>query len=280
MNQTIRNLLLLCPRGRGCAYDAFASSIVHAYEPARRVLTSYTGNLVRLRRASDNAESDFRYGANGNLNTAAIAAWAGGASYVVTVYDQAPAGDNVTQAVAANQPLYVASIRNGHAGMTFDGTNDCLRGAFTTGGALSQPFSLFAVARLDAAGVNDDEYRMLTDSDDIANRLIMGQYPTGAPDTWRIMGGATLVGSGSDALWNIWSALFNGASSQFWHNGVSEASGNAGAQNADGLTVGDSFNDLGRWWGDIVSVIICDPSLSDAQRVAMQVQMNSYWAVY
>jgi len=27
-------------------------------------------------------------------------------------------------------------------------------------------------------------------------------------------------------------------------------------------------------------VVICDPSLSDAQRVAMQGQMNSYWAVY
>ena len=75
------------PGGFAPAYDAFADSIVHAYEPARRVLTAYTGNLVRLRRASDNAEANFTYLPNGDLDVAAIAAWAGGASYVVTVYD-------------------------------------------------------------------------------------------------------------------------------------------------------------------------------------------------
>ena len=57
------------------AYDDIAN-IVHIYEPARRVLTAYTGNLVRLRRASDNAELNFGYIANGNLDVAAIAAFA------------------------------------------------------------------------------------------------------------------------------------------------------------------------------------------------------------
>ena len=103
------------------AYDAFAASLAHVYEPARRTLTSYVGNLCRLRRASDNAELDWGYLANGDLNVAGITAWAGGAAYVVSVYDQV-AGDTITQANPANQPLYVAAAKNGHAGMWFERT--------------------------------------------------------------------------------------------------------------------------------------------------------------
>jgi len=261
------------------AYDAFAASIVHAYEPARRVLTSYTSNLVRLRRASDNAEADFGYLANGDLDVAAIAAWAGGASYVVTVYDQAPAGDNVTMAVAANQPPYVANAQNGHAGMRFDGANHWLQGAFTIGGALSQPFNVFAEVSLDAVAVDDDLVHYITDGDDMAARLVSGQK-VAVPDTWHIYAAAPLVGNPSDANVNLWSSLYNGVSSQFWINGTSQASGNAGAHNADGLTIGARFDGTTPWDGDIMSVIIIDPSLSDAQRVAMQNAMNAYWGVF
>jgi len=263
------------------AYDPFAASIVHAYEPARRVLSSYTGPLRRLRRASDNAEAAFGYLANGDLDTAAIAAWAGGASYDVTVYDQ-KGGDNVTQATAAKQPLYVANARNGHAGMTFDGANDWLGGAYTTGGALSQPFNIFAVAQLDATAVDDGLQRQISDGDDVTNRAALYQSPAVGADNWAIYGGgAPLIFGTSDSIWSIWAVLFNGASSQVWRNGTSMASGNAGALNPDGLAIGAQYDGLATWWkGPIVSLIIVDPSLTDAERVTMQAAMNSYWGVF
>jgi len=264
------------PGGFAPAYDAFADSIVHVYEPARRVLSSYTGNLVRLRRASDNAETNFGYLGNGNLDTVAIAAWAGGASYVVTVYDQGPFGDNVTMAVAANQPLYVAAIRNGHAGMRFNGTSQYLQGAFTTGGALSQPINLFAVAALNDGGAN---YHIMIDGDDETNRMACYHFK-GPPTEWNIMAGTALPSIPSDANWNIWAVLYNGAVSQFWINGVSRAAGNAGAHNADGITIGARLNNQFWWKGDISSAVVVDPSLSDAGRSAMQVQMNNYWGVF
>jgi len=282
MNQTIRNLLLLYPHGgfRG-AYDPFAASIVHAYEPARRVLSSYAGPLVRLRRASDNAESGFGYIGNGNLDVAAIAAWAGGASNVVTVYDQAPAGDNVTQGVAANQPLYVASIQNGHAGMRLDGTNDYLQGAFTTGGVLSQPCSVFATAALDLVAVDDNVSRDIIDGDDAVGRMVLYKNRDTTPDTWALYSGlAPINGAAANSNWNVWAGLFNGAASQFWINGTSQAVGNPGAGNPDGLTIGANNTGASLWDGDIASVVICDPSLSDAQRVGMQGAMNAYWGVF
>jgi len=274
-------LTVLCPRGsfRG-AYDAFVASIVHAYEPARRVLTTYTGSLVRLRRSSDNAEADFGYLANGDLDVAAIAAWAGGASYVVTVYDQAAAGDDVTQAVVLDQPPYVAAAQNGHAGMRFDGTDDFLQGAFTTGGVLSQPYNIFAAGQLDATAVNDDANHLLTQGDDIAHRSWLGATKITDPDCWRIYAGQSLEGSATHPNWAIWASLFNGVSSQFWGNGTSQAAGDAGTENLDGLTMGAKWDGDDRWKGLIVSVVICDPSLSDAQRVAMENAMNAYWSCY
>ena len=262
------------------AYDAFSNSIVHVYEPARRVFTSYTGNLLRLRRASDNAESDFRYVANGDLNVVAIAAWAGGASYIVTIYDQTVNADPVTQAVAASQPLFVAAAQNGHAGGTFDGTNDYLQGAYTNGGALSQPFSLYVVAQLDATAI-DTGARPVTDGDDGVLRLMLRQAGAGGVDPWALYAGTALSSAtATDANWHLFSALFNGVASELWLDSGSIARGDAGPDNADGLTVGGRWDGGETWKGPIVSVIICDPAHSDAQRIAMQTAMNAYWAVY
>ena len=282
MKRYVRDLTLLRPWGGFTpAYDPFATSIVHAYEPARRVLSSYTGSLVRLRRASDNAEADFGYLGNGDLDVAAIAAWAGGASYVVTVYDQAPARDNVTQGVAANQPLYVASIQNGHAGMRLDGTNDYLQGTFTTGGALSQPISIYAAAQLDATVINDDSVTVIADGLNGAARNVLYKNGATAPDSWAIYAGVVqLQGGNADANWHVWSTLFNGAASQLWIDTVSQVVGNAGVWDIGGAIIGSRWDTTGPWKGDIVSVIITDPSLSDAQRVGMQGAMNAYWGVF
>jgi len=198
----------------------------------------------------------------------------------VTVYDQAPAGDDVTQATAANQPLYVASIQNGHAGMYLDGTNDYLQGAFTTGGALSQPFNVFAVAQLDASVVGNNTYRQLIEGADATHRLGFFQDSGPAPDAWTMQCGAILTGGATDANWRIWSLLANGASSEFWKNGVSEAAGNAGADNTTGIIVGAFYTVASFWKGNVVSIVIIDPSLSDAQRALMEAAMNAYWTVY
>ena len=71
---------------------------------------SWTGALVRVRRASDNSESDFYQGATaGTLNTTrggggtSLESWAGGNSYVKTYYDQSGNTNNATQTTAGRQ---------------------------------------------------------------------------------------------------------------------------------------------------------------------------------
>jgi len=85
-----------------------------------RLLTSYTGPLVRLRRASDNAEQDFSAASNGWVDPASVAAWAAGDAFVVTRYDQTGNSHHVTQTTVANQAKIAAHCRS----IVCDGVND------------------------------------------------------------------------------------------------------------------------------------------------------------
>ena len=284
-SQAWRRRMVSFGKGQGApfvgVYDAIPN-LVHIYEPARCTLSTYSGNpLVRLRRSSDDAESDFSHVSSSDpeLDVAAIAVWAGGApAYVVTIYDQVN-GDDITQATDTAQPLFVASIQNGHAGGRFDGSNHYLQGAYTTGGALSQPFSVYAVAKSDVA--NDNLSHYLTDGNNGTNRSILFQYHNVTPDGWAIYAGVRLDGGASDTNLHIWSALFNGANSQFWLDTVSNGGpANAGTQNPNGLTVGGDYSGIRNWDGDIMSIVVADPSHTSGQRAATEAAINTYWNVY
>ena len=47
-------------------------SAYYAWSVARRLNTSYTGALIRIRRSSDNAETDIGYNGSNELDTSAI----------------------------------------------------------------------------------------------------------------------------------------------------------------------------------------------------------------
>ena len=93
----------------------------------RRINTTYTGPLVRLRRLSDNVESDFGSGlAMGDfLDYTAIDAWAGGSSVAVaTWYDQSGSGRHMSQTIASRQPLLSSAATTGRA-IKFSGSGNC-----------------------------------------------------------------------------------------------------------------------------------------------------------
>ena len=76
----------------------------------RKLRNDYTGDAIRVRRSSDNTESDIGFDGNGDLNTAALLSFVGvGNGFVTTWYDQSGNGLNATQSTAANQPQIVSS---------------------------------------------------------------------------------------------------------------------------------------------------------------------------
>lgn len=93
----------LLPRRLGIL-DPFGN--VYGASCLKLVRLAFAGALARLRRVSDNVESDFSVGGDGWIDAAAITTWLGGSSArVVSMYDQSGNGRHWTQPTAGTQPF-------------------------------------------------------------------------------------------------------------------------------------------------------------------------------
>lgn len=86
------------------ALDSYTANL-WALRWTARLLTSYTGALIRVRRSSDSAEADIGYTSSGALDTSALLAHCGtDIGYVTKIYDQSGNSRHLTQTTAAYQP--------------------------------------------------------------------------------------------------------------------------------------------------------------------------------
>jgi hypothetical protein len=75
----------------------------------RKLRTAYTGSCLRVRRSSDNAETDIGFVLN-YIDTAAISSFIGANDgFVVKFYDQSGNANDLTQSTAARQPQIVSA---------------------------------------------------------------------------------------------------------------------------------------------------------------------------
>lgn len=89
--------------------------------------STYSGNAVRVRRASDNTEQDIGF-VNNELDTSSLETFCSGTDgFVTTWYDQSGNANNATQTTASAQPKIVSSgstiLENGKAAVQFDGND-------------------------------------------------------------------------------------------------------------------------------------------------------------
>jgi hypothetical protein len=103
------------------------ADLTYAYAPAW-LNTSYTGNCIRVRRASDNTEQNIGFDGQ-DLDTAALTTFCTGTNcFLRTVYDQSGNGYDVVQTTTANQPkIYDSStgvlLSGGLAAFDFNSAN-------------------------------------------------------------------------------------------------------------------------------------------------------------
>jgi hypothetical protein len=96
------------PSGSSLLLDLYPNATV-AYS-VRRLSSTYTGNLIRVRRSSDNTEQNIGYDSTNVLDTVALLAFVGaGNGFITTWYDQSGNGNNATQTTALNQPQIVSA---------------------------------------------------------------------------------------------------------------------------------------------------------------------------
>lgn len=121
----------------------------------RKLRAAYSGSAIRVRRSSDNAESDIGF-SGGNLDTSALTTFCGaGNGFVTTWYDQSGNANNAVQTTATNQPQIVSSGSvinvNSKPSLLTDGTNDAF--TITSISTNSTNYTLFNVGKRSASAV-------------------------------------------------------------------------------------------------------------------------------
>ena len=115
-NFSVSDLLLDTYSGAAAAYSL-------------RQLSSTSTNAIRVRRLSDNTETNIGFVDN-ELDTSTLSTFCSGTNgFVTTWYDQSGNGNDVTQSTASNQPKIYDSVSgviedNGKPSVQFDGSND------------------------------------------------------------------------------------------------------------------------------------------------------------
>lgn len=101
-------LALGLPFGAGAAFvgalDAYATSLNSAWSVSRRLLSSYSGPLIRVRETGGSTEADIRFNAAGNLDLAALATHVGSNSgFITKIYSQVAPACDLVQSTAGRQ---------------------------------------------------------------------------------------------------------------------------------------------------------------------------------
>lgn len=91
------------------ALDGYTSGLAGVWSVRRRLLGSYTGPLIQVRRSSDNTVLDINAKSDGNLDTTALLSFcASGNGFVTKIYNQSTSL-NMEQSTAASQPRIVSA---------------------------------------------------------------------------------------------------------------------------------------------------------------------------
>lgn len=277
------------PVGFVGAFDSYAAPFrAHSL---RRVRSAYAGPLIRVRRSSDNTEADISYLANGDLDSAALLAFAGsGSAFVSNFYDQSGNARHTLQATAAAQPRIVNAgvldTLNGKPSLVFDGTDDYLTssaaGLYAAGvttlasvmaGASAANATVFSETKTDS---NGSFYRMLRSSTQAWH--IQAANDTGA-SLW------ATAASGSVIFDNLGHQLFytdSGSLISTWKDTV--AAHAAFAATRSGVVTMGRFN-IGAHNGTSVSnflngkvqEVVAWTSDLTASRTAISAEEKAYW---
>jgi hypothetical protein len=182
--------------------------------------------------------------------------------YVSRLYDQSGSGNDATQPVTTSQPKIVDAGALVAGGMLFDGVDDTLD---ITTVAESQPITTFT--KYKATASNSFPFGTDATSTISAGRRFNDEYALFA---------GTVISSGVHPSTDVLSsALFSGASSEAWWNGVSILSGDTGANG--GI---DSIGASGasRMTGTIAEIIIYDSDQSD-NRTAIEANIGETYGI-
>jgi len=234
-----------------------------------RRLSVNSTNVVRVRRSSDNAESDFTAD---EITDGTLLAWVGNTAsdngFVTTWYDQAGSND-ATQATAASQPKIVdAGVlveENGKPAMQFDSFKHLVTSSFS---ALST-YTFF-----DVLFANNSNQFM---RDGISNTNRSALYIV---STTRYNRGTGNASAYTNNIQSLYTTIASGSDTNLAQNGSSFQLLSVGSDTLTGINIGGVYDNstlpfLGKY-----QELILYPSDQSSNRTGIETLLNNYYNIY
>lgn len=258
----------------------------------RRLSSTYTGNLIRVRRSSDNAEQNIGYDSNNVLDTASLLSFVGaGNGFVTTWYDQSGNGLNSSMSTAISQPRIVNAgvldVKNLKAGFRFDGSNDYLKRTALSALNSGNTYSIFSVAANDDTNTSKDI--ICTAALGTANRfnLFIDTRTSGGNYNIAIIQNTlsssyvvslpALDGSTNQRLQTV---VVNGFNMAGWKNGIAGGTNTyAGTYTNNTFDIG-TFINASRFLKGYVQELVIYPSDQTTNRTGIESNINSFYTIY
>lgn len=250
-----------------------------AYSLAK-LRTGYTGDVVRVRRSSDDAEQDFGFDGY-KLDATAVENWLSGADgYVVRWYSQVDGEPDLVQSMDNAQPIIaqggtVTTNSDGVIAVRFDRSR-------STWLQVSGPLSQFAIEqslsyvvseRLDP-NVRQVVYE-LANSGDGRNKLRFVQWENGSFNVRNFLGSTWWTGPNP----GFWAVNHDGTAQKHFGNNAVYNQDDIGSstQTTQGLTVG-AKNDGGRAYSGYISeVVILEGEDTEVDVTDVYDFANAHW---
>lgn len=242
----------------------------------RKLSSTYSGNAIRVRRSSDNAEQNIGFDGSGNLDEVALTSFVGaGNGFITTWFDQSGNGRNQTQATANNQPQIVSSgtiiKESAKPSIQFD-VNKYLYSNF--GVTFTQPtyYSIVSTLPTEIYGFifdSNPNYRQTFLRFSTFNDIYMYAGVDLTNPTGNVIPGSRY----------LFSLLYNSTTSTGYVNNSPSVSGNAGSSGMFDLYLGARF-DLSVYSGMKTQEFILWNSDQTSNRTGINTNTNTFYSIY
>jgi hypothetical protein len=234
----------------------------------------YTGDAVRVRRASNNDEQDIGFDSNGDLDTSALATFCSGTDCFVKVwYDQSSNGNDATQTTTSEQPkIYDSSTgviidASGNSTLFFDIPHRLL---CSTGSVNNNNMTLFFAGER----TNDSGRSKITQFTGYI--LYFLEFQTFA----LYVNTNTLVSTGTKVLGQVLiTTIVASGDVDLYLNGSLNNSGSTTGSSSGSLSIGGNIGGA-LTSSRTISEIIIYQSDQSSNRTDIETNINDYYSIY
>ncbi len=186
--------------------------------------------------------------------------------------DKSGEANHIAQGTGTNQPLWVDSVQNGLPIIRFDGTDNFMDRATFTGGEEAQPTTIFIVCKFPTSS----GARFIIDGGTTSKRHAL--YET------TVYGMTTSVLNGTGGTLDttnilLYTAIFDGASSVFYKDQVSQFTPSLGTEALNGTTLGKDFGGSAYSNIDVAEILIYNARVSAGDITLVEDYLIAKWAV-